>query len=86
MKLPPTLKEKRHYIIVKKEAESKIKDVLMDFLGIINYARAGPKLIAIEGKIAISVERDFVHMAKTALLLSNIRVLKVSGTLKKAKA
>jgi len=85
MKLPSTLREKRHYIIVKKIEDVKIKNALMDYLGIINYAKASPKLIKLDDKIAISIERDFVHIAKTALLLSKIPVLKVTGTLKKAK-
>ena len=66
--------------------EARLKYILMDYLGIINYAKAGPKLIKLKDKIAISIERDFVNIVKTALSLSNIKVLFVSGTLKKAKA
>ena len=86
MKLPSTLREKRHYIIIEKAGESGIKNILMDYLGILNYAKAGPKIIALGNKTAVSIERDFVNAAKTALILSKIKVLRVTGTLKKAKS
>jgi len=86
MKLPSTLKERRHYIIIKKTSENEIKNALMDFLGIINYAKAGPKIINLGDKLAISIERDFVNIAKTALMMSKIPVLRVTGTIKKAKS
>lgn len=85
MKLPSSLKERRHYIIVKKISEKEIKDILMDYLGIINYAKAGPKIINLQDKVAISIERDFVNLAKTALALSKINVIRVAGTIKGAK-
>jgi len=65
---------------------NKLKAILLEYLGIINYAKAGPKLIQLNDKIAISIERDFVNIVKTAMALSDIKVLFVSGTLKKAKA
>jgi len=86
MKLTSTLREKRHYVIIKSMDVTKLKNILLDYLGIINYAKAGPKLIKLNDKIAISIERDFVNIVKVALSLSNIKVLFVSGTLKKAKA
>jgi RNase P/RNase MRP subunit POP5 len=58
----------------------------MDYLGIINYAKAGPKIINLGDKLAISIERDFVSLAKTALIMSKIPVLRVTGTIKKAKS
>jgi RNase P/RNase MRP subunit POP5 len=85
MKLPSSLKERRHYVIIAKTESSKIKNILMDYFGIINYAKAGPKLINLGDKIAISIERDFVNLAKTALVLSKVPVIKVTGTIKGAK-
>lgn len=86
MKLPSTLKERRHYIIIKKTSENEIKNILMDYLGIINYAKAGPKIINLGDKLAISIERDFVNLAKTALIMSKIPVMRVTGTIKKARS
>jgi RNase P/RNase MRP subunit POP5 len=86
MKLPSTLREKRHYIIIKRTDEFRIKNALMDYLGIINYAKAGPKVIHLQEKTAISLERDFVNIAKTALIMSKIPVIKVTGTIKKARS
>jgi len=86
MKLPSSLKEKRHYVIIEKSDESRIKNILMDYLGILDYAKAGPKIISLGSKTAVSIERDFVNAAKTAFVLSKIKVLRVSGTLKKAKS
>jgi len=86
MKLPSSLKERRHYVIVPKSDEAKIKNVLMDYLGILNYAKAGPKIINLGDKIAVSIERDFVNAAKTAFLMSKVQVIKVTGTIKKAKS
>lgn len=85
MKLPSSLKERRHYIIIKKTPEKEVKAILMDYLGIINYAKAGPRTISLGDNTAISIERDFVNIAKTALSLSKINVIKVTGTIKGAK-
>jgi RNase P/RNase MRP subunit POP5 len=86
MKLPSSLKERRHYIVLKKTDESKIKNILMQYLGILNFAKAGPKIINLDNKTLISIERDFVNAAKTALALSKIDVIKVTGTINKAKS
>lgn len=82
MKLPPSLKEKRHYIVTQGD-EKEIKKILMSYLGIFNYAKAGPKIIKSERNIIISINREFVDSAKTALALSGLRCTRVSGTLNK---
>ncbi|MCS7134410.1 MAG: hypothetical protein NZ889_00925 [Candidatus Pacearchaeota archaeon] len=57
LKLKPSLREKRHYLLIKvnsekdldeKEIKEKIKKAIFEFIGILGYANAGPIFIDIE--------------------------------------
>ena len=92
LKLLPTLKEKRHYLVlITKKNEKEIEKALLDFLGILNYARANPMIVE-KGKtkskfyFILAVTTKYVNAVKAALALTkDIRCVGVSGTIKKAK-
>jgi len=112
LKLMPSLREKRHYVVVMTEEkkgenikEEKIKEIInntiLDFIGILGYAKAGPIFVE-TGKIdnvreikkrfyfIISVTTKYVDKVKAAISLINesslvFRCIGVSGTIKKSK-
>ena len=104
LKLLPTLREKRHYIVImvecKKVDEDKCKEIInkaiLDFLGILGYAKAGPifvetgKINTKKGYFIISVTTKYVDKVKASLALIHepglfFRCVGVSGTLKKSR-
>ncbi|UZE94165.1 MAG: hypothetical protein IB618_01155 [Candidatus Pacearchaeota archaeon] len=81
LKLLPTLREKRHYIVITiegKSNEDKVKEIInkaiLDFIGILGYAKAGPLFVE-TGKInkkiyfIVSVTTKYVDKVKTSLAL-----------------
>ncbi len=86
MKLMPTLKEDRHYLVFEGDKD-KVEQALLEFLGILGYAKAGPILVEYsKGKGIISFNRKHADEVKSALLFYNIHTLGISGTIKRAKA
>jgi len=94
LKMMPSLKEKRHYLVIKplhdvveQEFLNAVDKALIDFLGIFNYARAGPLYIEVrKDYILLSVITKYVNEVKAALLLSKAgRCVGVSGTIKKSR-
>lgn len=93
LKLLPTLREKRHYLVIKskqemseKELHEKIDKTILDFIGIFGYAKAGPLFIELKKDYAIvSITTKFVEQVKAALALSDMECVGVSGTIKKVR-
>lgn len=95
IKLMPTLREKRHYIVFisAEPCEEDIKKAILDFIGTLEYAKAGPLFIA-GGKaddgvyLVVSIVTKYVDSVKAAVALikkPRVRCIGVSGTIKKAK-
>jgi len=102
LKLIPSLREKRHYIVLTVEGkinEDKAKEIInkaiLDFIGILGYAKAGPLFVE-TGKIKkksyfiISVTTKYVDKVKASLALIDepnlvFGTVGVSGTIKKSK-
>lgn len=108
LKLLPSLKEKRHYLVLITETEEKNIDVdeikikeiinkaILDFLGILGYAKAGPLFVETgnisrkKAYLIISVTTKYVNKVKAACALIHepplfFRCIGVSGTIKKSK-
>lgn len=81
-------KIKRRYLLVK-GARASIEKAILDYLGILGWARAAPVFIAVEsGMWVCAVERaELIHVrAAFALAPEQLEVVRVSGTLKGLKA
>ncbi len=108
LKLKPSFKEQKHYLLLKidskkklsdKEAIKKIDESILNFIGILGYAFAGPLYVKIYDEkiskimdknnlIILCVTTKFVDHVKTSLILNNktkVQCIRVSGTLKKLK-
>ncbi|MEM2369097.1 MAG: Rpp14/Pop5 family protein [Candidatus Pacearchaeota archaeon] len=55
IKLKPSMREKRHYLLIKsskpieeKELKARINEAILKFIGILGYANAGPLFVKIE--------------------------------------
>jgi len=85
-KLKPSHREKKRYLLIKGKDANKeaIDNVLLDFLGILNYAEASPVFLIKNKNLVLTINRDFVDKIRASFLLSDkdLNVVKVSGSLK----
>lgn len=96
IKLIPSLREKRHYLVLAvntkdKERVKKIIDkAILQFIGQFGYAKAGPIVVKIkQNKVCyciLSVNRKYIDLVKTALSLMKVKCIGVSGTIRKAES
>ncbi len=88
LKMLPSLKEKRHYLVIKPGNKEKIDKILLDFLGVFGYARAGPQFIeARKEYVILSIMTKYVKEVKASLAFSKsgLSCVGVSGTIKKSR-
>ena len=93
-KLSPSLREKRHYLVVivnNDNAEKIIKDAILSYLGTWGFAKAGPQIIETgtsKGKkyAILSVITKWQEHAKACIALTGkCKIIGISGTIKKAR-
>ncbi|MFH1823148.1 MAG: hypothetical protein ABH817_00300 [archaeon] len=87
MKLKPSLKEKRHYLVIKGN-QKEIESAILKFIGILGYSKAGPIFVETKKDYSmLSVTTKYVEKVKSALIFDKkgLECVGVSGTIKKAK-
>ena len=88
--LKPSHREKKRYLLIKgKDASLKIvEEVILEFIGVLGYAKASPQIIkSFDGKVILCVNRGEVDKVRASFLMSDkdLEIIRVSGTLKKLK-
>jgi len=85
LKLLPSLKEKRHYLVFKGDKE-KVEKALMEFLGILGWAKIAPVILVSKRDYGvIGFNRKYANEIRAAFAFYGLEVLGISGTIKKAK-
>ena len=85
MKLKSSARIKKRYILVSAESKDSIEKAILDYIGILGWAKATPNFIRSKQKdIILAINRKSLDDVKAAIELSNsnIKILKISGTLK----
>ena len=84
LKLKPSARKSKRYLLIKGNKEN-IEKAILDYVGILGYAKASPVFIKknLKGHI-LAVNRKEIDNVRGAFAISadEIKVLKVSGTLK----
>ena len=83
-KLKPSLRDKKRYILLNEKKEV-IERVVLDYLGILGWAKAAPRFLDIDGKTVLAIKREEIDNVRAAFELGNIKILRVSGTIKGLK-
>jgi RNase P/RNase MRP subunit POP5 len=73
------LREKKRYLKIKGKEQEKAEKAILDYIGILGFAKASP--VWVKNDI-LAVNRKEADKVKAGLLLEGIEVKKVSGTLK----
>ena len=75
----------RRYILLAGASKEQIEQTILEFIGVLGWARAAPLFVQRIGKdVVLAVERGSLDEVKAAFAASplGIQVLRVSGTLK----
>ena len=88
--LKPSHREKKRYLLVecKDATKEKIEKAILDYIGILGFAKASPQLIKKTSKgLILAINRKSLNEIRASLLLSGkkIAIKRVSGTLKSLK-
>ncbi len=86
LKLKPSARDNRRYLLIDCDSAKQVEEAIMRYIGILGYSKASFMFVKsdkVQGKLIGSCNRKSLIDVKTALLLSNIKVKKVSETIKK---
>ena len=85
--LKPSHREKKRYLFLtgKDVTKENIDNCILEFIGVLGYAEASPKLLKNEKGLILAVNRKSIDKIRTSFLMSekDIKIAKVSGTIKK---
>ena len=83
-KLEPSLRINRRHLLLNINNKKDVEKILIDYLGILGVAKANIIFLEQEGKLILSINRKELNNIRAAIEISNknIKILKVSGTLK----
>jgi len=84
LKIKPSAKINRRYLLLGASNRKKVEKVILDYIGILGWAKASPTFVERSKKMILAVERKALIDIRAAFELSpeKIKVIKVSGTLK----
>jgi len=85
LKLKSSARIKRRYILFSINSKESIEKFILDYIGILGWAKASPIFIKSKSnKTVLAINRKELDNVKAAIELSdsNIKILKISGTLK----
>jgi len=83
MKLKPSMRSKKRYLLLENANQEEVKKIILDYLGILGFAKAEPFFLE-KNNLVLVVNRNELENVRAAFELSkyNTKVIKVSGTLK----
>ena len=87
LKVKPSAKIKRRYLLIEGSKDS-VEKVVLDYIGILGWAKAAPFFVrSTKAKTIVAIDRKALDDVRAAFELSKnkVKILKVSGTLKGLK-
>lgn len=87
-KLKPSHREKKRYLLLENADEKNIERAILDYVGTLGYAKACPRIISkTKERVILAINRKELDKIRAGFLLSGkkIKIVKVSGSLKKLK-
>ena len=82
-KINSSLRTKKRYLFIQGKKED-VEKAILDYLGILGWGKASP--VFVESKnLILAINREEIENVKAALELADLKVLRVSGTLKGLK-
>lgn len=87
MKVKPSSMIKRRYLLIEDSNKKEIEKIILDYLGILGYAKSIPQFIQKGENLILAVERSQLTNIRAAFEISdsNAKIIRVSGTIKGLK-
>lgn len=83
LRLRPSQRDKRRYLLINCDSNSKVEDAILEYIGVLGMAESAYKFVKkLNEKIVGSVRREMLEKVKASLCFKDLRIEKVSGTLK----
>lgn len=85
LKLKSSARIKKRYLLLSASSKEEIEKAILDYIGVLGWAKSSPAFIhSKNSRIILSINRKSINEVRAAFELSpkNIKILKVSGTLK----
>ena len=83
--IPPTMRENRRYLLLSMQDQNKVQKAIFQFIGELGWAKSGPIFVWSKKGLILSINAKSLDEIRTSLELSNIHVVKLSGTINKLK-
>lgn len=80
-RLPPTLRLKRRYLVLEGQRRE-IERAILEYIGLLGWSKAAPSFEMHKSRIILAINRETLVDIRAALALADIKIVKVSGTLK----
>lgn len=84
LKLKPSARDNKRYILVKGKRSS-IEKAILEFIGVLGWAEATPVFVSeVADEVTVAVNNKSLNKVKAAFALAKdeLKILRVSGTLK----
>lgn len=84
LKLKPSLKESKRYLLIKGTRKG-VENAILEFIGVLGWAKASPVFVSeVSDELVLCVNNKELNNVKAAFALAKdeLKVLRVSGTLK----
>ena len=85
LKVKASMRIKRRYLLLDAKSKEQVESVTLDYIGILGWAKSAPFFLSSKnGRIILAVERKSLNDVRASFEISpeNIKVIKVSGTIK----
>ncbi len=86
--LKPSHRERKRYLLIKgKDADKKtIEEVILEFIGVLGYAKSSPQFIS-QKPLILAVNRKSLNLIRASFVSSDkdVQITRVSGSIKGLK-
>lgn len=86
-KAMPSAKTKRVYLLLEAKNRGEVEEAILDYSGSLGWAKASPVFVEggkSEGRMILAIDRKEINNIRAAFEIAhfNIKIIKVSGTIK----
>ena len=69
LKLKPSMRIKRRYLLLETKSKDEVEKTILDYIGILGWAKAEPQFITKNSKIILAIERSSLTDIRAAFEL-----------------
>lgn len=84
MKIKPSAKIKRRYLLLDTKSKATVEKIILEYVGVLGWAKAAPVFLEKNGKLILAIERKSLTDIRAAFEMckNTVAILKVAATIK----